>query len=216
MASQRASDRAVYELLARSPELQGRLEAFLRDHPDKMPQRQRQVLMRSMEKAARDPRVGLALRDDEGDCEWWPEPTFDTPRAPFAVPMARGKFNLEADCRRDESPAAPAPESTGWRWMLLVMWSHCVLIAATLGSAACQFWRRHVDAARISRRVGRSRHIACAVAPADIDRRAACVGRVLYCTALQLHPANRGPPSRALMRTFAHWPAMRKVRLARA
>ena len=213
MPSQRASDRAVYELLARSPELQGRLEAFLRDHPDQMPARQRQVLMRSVEKAARDPRVGLALRDVEGDCEWWSEPMEIAPRGPFAVPVARGKFDVEADCLRAKPQAAPVPEPTGWRRVLVVLWSQWVLLATALRADGRQFWQTHVIGARISRRAGRNDQFALSI---DMARLRRCVSKLACHITLQPHTASRGPPAATLLRTLTRWPAMRTVRIARA
>ena len=209
VASQRASDRAVYELLARSPELQGRLEAFLRDHPDQMPARQRQVLMRSVEKAARDPRVGLALRDEEGDCEWWSEPVETISRGPFAVPVARGAFDLEADCRRGNAQAAPVPVPTGWRCLPGMLWSICALLAATLGTAARDFWRAHITSARMGRRAGRSGWRQSLNASGDLPHYLGCAGLMRDHLFLRLHTASRGPPSAALLRTLACWPAVR-------
>ena len=202
MTSQRASDRAVYELLARSPELQGRLEAFLRDHPDQMPARQRQVLMRSVEKAARDPRVGLALRDEEGDCEWWPEPVEHTPRGLFAVPVARGRFDLEGDCRVAKPRAAVAAELTKWRWVVVVLWSQGVLLATRFGAAACQFWRTHIIAARISSRAGRHRMSALFNAVAELHRHIGDIDVALHHLMPRSHTHNRGPPPSALLRTL--------------
>ena len=215
MASQRATDRAVYELLARSPELQGRLEAFLRDHPDQMPARQRQVLMRSVEKAARDPRVGLALRDAEGDCEWWPEPVVCRSRGPFAVPAARGKFDLEADCRRAKPQAAAVPEPVGWRWLVAALWVPWVLTATTLCSAARHVWQAHVASTRVCHRVGRACHPELAIAIVMLQGRLGSPGVARHVIIPQPHTTSRGPPLAALLRTFTRWPALRTVRTAK-